>query len=217
VIGTQTDRPLLTRTWWAVLFLVVAASLPVDFVLNIVHPADQATSIATRVVRFFSYFTTQSNLLVLAAVLPLVRDADHDGRGWRIVRLASLLGITVSGLVYVVVLAPTDHPQGLQVWTNMGEHYISPVLTVLGWLLFGPRPRIAAAVVGWALLWPVAWIGYTLAHGAASGWYPYDFLDVGTLGYAIALRNLAFVVLVALVFLLAFWLVDSRLPATWRP
>jgi hypothetical protein len=63
----------------------------------------------------------------------------------------------------------------------------------------------------------VAWIGYTLAHGAASGWYPYDFLDVSTLGYAVALRNLAFVVLVALVFLLAFWLVDRKLPATWRP
>ncbi|MCW2704912.1 MAG: hypothetical protein JWQ37_2907, partial [Blastococcus sp.] len=102
MIGTQTDRPLLTRTWWAVLFQVVAASLPVDFVLNLVHPADQATSIATRVVRFFSYFTTQSNLLVLA--------------------------------------------------TNMGEHYISPVLTVLGWLLFGPRPRIRSSCSrsGWS-------------------------------------------------------------------
>jgi hypothetical protein len=107
---------------------------------------------------------------------------------------AELLGITVSGLVYVVVLAPTDHPQGLQAWTNMGEHYISPVLTVLGRLLFGPRPRITAAVVGRALLWPVAWIGY-----------------------AVALRNLALVVLVALVFLLAFWLVDRKPPATWRP
>jgi hypothetical protein len=128
-----------------------------------------------------------------------------------------LLGITVSGLVYVVVLALTDHPQGLQAWTNMGEHYISPVLTVLGWLLFGPRPRITAAVVGRALLWPVAWFGYTLAHGAARGWYPYDFLDVSTLGYAVALWNLALVVLVALVFLVAFWLVDRKPPATWRP
>ena len=63
----------------------------------------------------------------------------------------------------------------------------------------------------------MAWIGYTLAHGAASGWYPYDFLDVSTLGYAVALWNLALVVLVALVFLVAFWLVDRKPPATWRP
>jgi hypothetical protein len=87
------------------------------------------------------------------------------------------------------------------------------VLTVFGWLLLGPRPRITGAVVGWALLWPVAWIGYTLAHGAVSGWYPYDFLDVSALGYALALRNLAFVVLLALGFLLVFWLLDRRLPA----
>ena len=203
----------MARTWWAVLCVVVAASLSVEFVLTLTDPADQATSVTTRVIRFFSYFTIQSNLLVLAAVLPLVRDAGHDGRGWRVVRLASLLGITVTGLVYAVVLAPIYDPQGLHAWTNTGEHYISPVLTVFGWLLLGPRPRITGAVVGWALLWPVAWIGYTLAHGAVSGWYPYDFLDVSALGYALALRNLAFVVLLALGFLLVFWLLDRRLPA----
>jgi hypothetical protein len=213
VIETRADRSLMARTWWAVLFVVVAASLSVEFVLTLTDPADEATGVTTRVIRFFSYFTIQSNLLVLAAVLPLVRDAGHDGRGWRVVRLASLLGITVTGLVYAVVLAPIYDPQGLHAWTNTGEHYISPVLTVFGWLLLGPRPRITGAVVGWALLWPVAWIGYTLAHGAVSGWYPYDFLDVSALGYALALRNLAFVVLLALGFLLVFWLLDRRLPA----
>jgi hypothetical protein len=213
VIETRADRSLMARTWWAVLFVVVAASLSVEFVLTLTDPADEATGVTTRVIRFFSYFTIQSNLLVLAAVLPLVRDAGHDGRGWRVVRLASLLGITVTGLVYAVVLAPIYDPQGLHAWTNTGEHYISPVLTVVGWLLLGPRPRITGAVVGWALLWPVAWIGYTLAHGAVSGWYPYDFLDVSALGYALALRNLAFVVLLALGFLLVFWLLDRRLPA----
>jgi TRAP-type C4-dicarboxylate transport system permease small subunit len=70
------------------------------------------------------------------------------------------------------------------------------------------------AVVAWALVWPLAWIGYTLAHGAATGWYPYDFLDVSALGYAVALRNLAFVVLLAAAFLLLFRFVDRRLPAT---
>jgi hypothetical protein len=212
VIETRANHSLVTRTWWAVLFIVLAVSLSIDLVLAVTEPAD-GTSVLTSVIRFFSYFTIQSNLLVLGAVLPLVRNAGHDGRWWRVVRLASLLGITVTGLVYVVVLAPTDHPQGVHVWTNIGEHYISPVLTVLGWLLLGPRPRITGSVVGWALLWPVAWIGYTLAHGAVTGWYPYDFLDVSALGYAVALRNLAFIVLVALVFLLGSWLVDRLLPA----
>jgi hypothetical protein len=108
------------------------------------------------------------------------------------------------------------HPEGLAWWTNAGLHYVSPVATLLLWLVFGPRPRITGVTVAGALVWPVLWVGWTLAHGAVTGWYPYPFLDVSDLGYAVALGNLGFVVLLVLVFLLAFRAVDRRLPATDR-
>lgn len=133
------------------------------------------------------------------------------------VRLASLLGITITGIVYAVVLAPLHDPRGIGAWTNAGEHYVVPVMTLVGWLLLGPRPRITGAVVARALLWPVAWIGWILAQGVVTGWYPYGFMDAAELGYAAALRNLAFVVLLALAFLLLFRLVDRRLAATPGP
>ncbi|RBY94894.1 hypothetical protein DQ244_06505 [Blastococcus sp. TBT05-19] len=206
-----TGRP---RAWWAVLAVVVALSVGTEFVLHLVDPDDPSLGVVERVVRFFSFFTVQSNLLVLAAVVPLVRDPFHDGPGWRVVRLASLLGITITGIVYAVVLAPLYDPRGIDAWTNAGEHYVSPVMTVLGWLLFGPRPRIDGGVVARALLWPVAWIAWILAQGTVTDWYPYDFMDVAAHGYAVALRNLAFVVLLALAFLLLFRVVDRRLPRT---
>jgi hypothetical protein len=201
------------RLWWAVLAAVVALSVGFQFLLHLVDPEDPSLSIAARIVRFLSYFTVQSNLLVLGAVLPLVRDPGHDRPLWRVLRLSSLLGITITGLVYAIVLAPLDDPHGLHAWTNAGEHYVAPVMTVLGWLLFGPRPRIDGGVVARALVWPVLWIGWILAQGAVTGWYPYDFMSVELHGYAVALRNLAFVVVLALVFLLLFRLVDRRLPA----
>ncbi|WP_346622890.1 Pr6Pr family membrane protein [Blastococcus montanus] len=211
---TPTAPRTAARVWWAVLTVVVAASVATQFVLLLTDPEGASLGIAERIVRFFSYFTVQSDLLVLASVLPLVRDPDHDGPVWRVVRLASLLGITITGIVYAVVLAPLHDPEGLDRWTNAGEHYVSPVLTVVGWLLFGPRPRVTTGVVLRALLWPVAWIAWILAQGTVTGWYPYDFMDVGVQGYAVALRNLAFVVLLALAFLLVFRLVDHRLAAT---
>lgn len=215
VTAARTDAPRTTaRLWWCVLAVVAAASVGTEFVLHLVDPADASLSVLERIVRFFSYFTIQSNLLVLAAVLPLVTDPDHDGALWQVVRLASLLGITITGIVYAVVLAPLYDPQGINAWTNVGEHYVSPVMTVLGWLLFGPRPRITSGVVARALLWPVAWIAWILAQGTVTDWYPYDFMDVAAQGYAIALRNLALVVLLALAFLLLFRAVDRRLPAT---
>jgi hypothetical protein len=102
------------------------------------------------------------------------------------------------------------------VWSNAGLHYVSPVATLLGWLLLGPRPRVTGATVARALVWPVVYVGWTLAHGAVTGWYPYPFLDVAELGYARALVDVAFVVLLALALLGLFRLVDAKLPATGR-
>jgi hypothetical protein len=47
---------------------------------------------------------------VLAAVLPLARDAGHDGRRWRVLQLASLLGISVTGLVNAAVAIRDQGP-----------------------------------------------------------------------------------------------------------
>lgn len=208
------------RVFWGVLAAVVVLSVLTEFGrslagANVLVPADDPGT-GTRVVRFWSYFTIQSNVLLLLSVLPLVRDPEHDGRWWRPLRLSALLGIVVTGLVYAVVLAPTLHPTGLGAVTNAGLHYVAPPLALVGWLLLGPRPRATWATVGWAMVWPLAWIAYTLAHGAVSGWYPYPFLDVGELGYATALRNTGFVAVLAVVLLSLFRLLDRRLPVTGR-
>ena len=67
-----------------------------------------------------------------------------------------------------------------------------------------------------AVVWPVAYAGYTLAHGAATGWYPYPFLDVADLGLPLVLRNLGFIVLLSLVVLVLFRAVERALPRTDR-
>ena len=214
----MTDRNRVARVFWALLAVVVLASVLTEFGrsvsgANLLVPADDPGT-GTRVVRFWSYFTIQSNVLTFAAVLPLVRDPGFDARWWRPLRLTALLGIVVTGLVYVAVLAPVDEPVGLGVWTNAGLHYVAPVASLLGWLVLGPRPRVTWTTVGWAMVWPLAWIAYTLVHGAVSGWYPYPFLDVADLGYATALRNLVLVAVLALVLLSAFRLLDRKLPRT---
>jgi hypothetical protein len=51
------------------------------------------------------------------------------------------------------------------------------------------------------LLFPLAWFGYTLAHGYVTGWYPYDFMnpssEAGWLGVGIFAGGIA-VTIVAL-------------------
>ena len=55
-------------------------------------------------------------------------------------------------------------------------------------------------------------MAYTIAHGAASKWYPYPFIDVHKLGYVTGLRNgVGLCVLLVGVGALFMWL-DHRLP-----
>jgi CHASE2 domain-containing sensor protein len=95
----------------------------------------------------FSFFTIQSNAISGVVSAQLARRPARDGSGWRVLRLAALLGM------------------------------------LLGWLLYGPRPRVSARVVLWALTWPALYLAYTLIAGAISGWYPYPFLDAASNGY----------------------------------
>jgi hypothetical protein len=59
---------------------------------------------------------------------------------------------------------------------------VVPLVAVVGWLVAGCRPRAPWRDTVTALVWPVAWLAWTLVVGAVTGWYPYPFLDVGTKG-----------------------------------
>lgn len=204
-----------SRVWHAVLAAVIAASLVVQLVLLFAGGADAnsgdtgaVAGLGTRVVRLFSYFTIQSNLIALAVALTLAANPARDGRGWRVARLDALLGIMITGLVFGLVLAPSVHLEGAARWATIGFHYVAPWMTLLGWLLFGPRPRLDWATVGRAFAWPALWIAYTFTHGAITHWYPYPFLDVTRLGIGPALRNTLLVLLAALILAAAFKALD---------
>ena len=127
-------------------------------------------------------------------------------------RLDALFGITVTGIVYATVLARVHEPRGWQqTSTNLVFHYVVPIMMVLGWLLFGPRPRIDRQVLLRSLIWLLLYVGYTLLRGTITTWYPYRFVDVNTQGYGRVLINAVLVTLmlggVAAIYLLS----DRRL------
>lgn len=202
-------RTRLSRSWNLLVVVVVGATFLLQLVLTFTQEAE---SLSTRLIRLFSFFTIQSNLLVLATAAVLLVHPLRDGTVWRVVRLDALVGITVTGVVYLTVLGPLDSPQGADAVTNAGFHYAAPLLGALGWLLFGPRPRITAATVGWSLLWPFAWVVYTLARGAVTDWYPYPFVDAGELGYPRTLLNCLGVTALVLVVAGLYAVADRVLP-----
>ena len=206
-------RALAARLWWGVLGVLILATLIAQCFLT--H--SQGRSLLDT----FSYFTIQSNLLVIVTSLVLAVKPDVSGTWWRILRLAAVCGITVTGIVYATVLAPYVHLSGIAVVYNALFHYVSPWATVLGFLLIGPRSGFRRFDL-WYLAWPVLWLVYTMLRGAYgdaqfTGFgetpsnYPYAFLDVDQEGWGIVVG--AIVIIAALLVgigLLYLW-ADGRL------
>ena len=215
---------MLARAWHAAVAAAVIVGLVLQAVITVRAPATPpghavgtlaGAPLTTRAIRVLSFFTVQSNILCAAVSARLVSDPRLSGRWWRAVRLAALVGIAVTGIVYSTVLARIHEPKGWeQTLNNALFHYVVPVAMVVGWLLFGPRPRIDGPTVAYAAAWPVAWLAYTLVHGEASKWYPYPFVDAATHGYGTVLVNVVGVLLVFGVVAGAYLLGDRWVPPT---
>lgn len=169
-------------------------------------------SLEEQVRRYFSYFTIQSNLLVGVAVFLLVRG--KGGSFFRAVRLSSLVGITVTGVVAFVALPPSPGYTLVNLVCDRLLHIVVPLVTVVGWVAFGPRGQVKRPDVARSLIWPVLWLSATLALGPAVRWYPYPFLDAHALGLARVLVNSAAIAVLFLTLAgLARW-GDRRLSAS---
>ncbi|KRB47645.1 MULTISPECIES: Pr6Pr family membrane protein [unclassified Terrabacter] len=208
-------KSTIGRYWHLVTLVVAVFALVFQLYLvatgdNILDSSAVTTARPEQVRRYFSYFTIQANLLVAVSMYLVVRDR-IDSQLFRVVRLASLVGITVTGIVAAVALPPSpSYTTGSLVCDRL-LHIVVPVLTFVGWVAFGPRGRVTRDDLLPSLIWPVLWLAATLALGPLVDWYPYPFLNVGSIGLGRTLLNCA---VIAVLFLalaaLALW-ADRRL------
>src|ERR1700753_2639365 len=147
---------MIARAWHAVIAVLAVAAIALQVWIAIKASATPpghnvgvlaGTAVGWRICRFFSFFTVQSNVLSAISSALLVASPARDGGGFRLLRLSSLFGITVTGVVYSTVLARVHTPHGWQeTSSNTVVHYVVPIMMVLGWLFFGPPPRITRRV-----------------------------------------------------------------------
>jgi hypothetical protein len=181
------------RAWFGLTAIAAFAGVVIQlFVTTSLKTGFFHTSTA-RTLNVFVFFTIQSNLIVGATCLLLTIDPTRSSLAFRAWRLTGVVAITITGLVYHTVLARLFD---LESWALVADnliHTVVPVLAVLGWLIFGPRGLTSRAVVRLSVLFPIAWLTFTLIRGAFVHFYPYPFVDVEALGYARVLINCVWV------------------------
>ena len=172
---------------------------------------DGIAGLAGRVTDSLSYFTNLSNIIVAIVFTMLARNPDRGGGVWHAVRMDSLVMISITGLIYAIVLAPDAQVEGLDIIVNALKHYIVPVTTVALWLIVGPRRQVTFASVFTAIVIPITWAAFTLIRGHFIEKYPYDFLNVVAYGLPAVLTNIAGVAALGIVLGLVFWVIDRLL------
>ena len=205
--STVRARPL------AALIAVIAWSgLLLQLYLSLRLTDSMGMSSAQGVAMYLGYFTVLTNMLVgTATTLPLVVPSS----AWAgfFVRPAAIGWVTASiafvGIAYFVLLRHVWNPQGLQLLADVVMHYIVPALVVIYSVMALRRAPLRWTSPLWWSLYPIGYFAYVLVRGALMGRYPYHFIDVSQLGYALVLRN-------AIVLLAAFMGLSYVLMLAWR-
>jgi len=148
--------------------------------------------------RFFSYFTIESNILVTLAVAAIWLNP-QSAWGKFFSRPATLTALTVYiivvGAVYNLVLRHLYHLIGISRMANELLHVALPVLFVIYWAAYVPKATLKWNIFPW-LIFPIIYAVYTLIRGALVNYYPYPFMDAGKYGYERVMINIAVLILV---------------------
>ena len=163
-----------------------------------------------RLINCLSYFTELSNIMV-AIISTLLARRGRVGAWGRATHLCALMMITVTAIVYAMLIGPYETLSGFALVTNPLQHIVVPAAFVGTAALAGPRGGITWATLGRALLIPVAWVAYTLVRGSFTHQYPYGFVNVWRIGYAQVAINIVAILIGALLFMALFagadWLI----------
>ena len=118
---------------WAAVFL--------QFYLQI---ANRTTAVSEAVIRYFSYFTILTNLLVAVCFSSLLLKESKAERFFKqpTVITAVTVYILIVGLVYNLILRSQWNPQGLQLLADYMLHSITPLFALFYWIIYVPAREI---------------------------------------------------------------------------
>lgn len=147
-------------------------------------------------IKSFTYFTTLSNValdIVLAIfivldILLLTRQRNYKSNGLYILKFLMTLSITLTCLVYMLILGPTSESGIIGAYLDnhagsLGVHLVGPVLAIIDFLVFDKEFESKKIYALYAVIPPICYLGFVYALAAGGmRWYgtmtaPYNFIN----------------------------------------
>ena len=181
------------------------------------HVQAVPTGLTESLIRFFSFFTILTNILVAVYATVLLTSPANKQSGFFFsasTQTAIALYIIVVGLIYNIVLRQLWDSTGLQAVLHDLLHTLAPLLLLIYWWKWvNARSLTFRNIPSW-LVYPAVYAIIVVIRGHWPNWYPYPFLDAGKIGYSKVLINSAGLVIVFLVFSFLFVFLGKRKSST---
>jgi len=210
-----TETSILRRIA-GILRLAAAATLAVALGFQIIEKTVNDDMVPEE---YFSYFTILTTIIAIAVTAVggvMALRLPTDTVRYTVARMSVLTYAVVTAVVYNLLLRGIpDEGFVVSAWPGELMHVWIPLVLLLDWLLSPGRPALRWSALCVAVIYPLAWVAFTLVRGGASGWYPYPFLEpstgvVSVAGYILGIA--AFIIGLA-----ALAVVHSRLRGAGAP
>lgn len=192
----------MKKAYEIILFFLGWFSIVTQFVLMI---QNRQADIPETILRFFSFFTILTNILV--ALFFTVKSFNLAKRSFGLFYKSGIFTaltafILIVGLVYQVVLRSIWEPTGLQLVVDELLHTIIPLCTFIYWFFYAEQgdSKIQSVII-W-LCYPIIYTIFIFIRGYFSSFYPYPFLNISEIGFGNTLINTT-LILVSIIFIMS--------------
>ena len=171
----------MIRTLRIVGLVAGLTALTVQFVLTMIDSTAAGRSVVGSIIFYFSFFTILTNMLVVVAYGGSLTAQPAFFRRPS-VRAGIAVAIAVVAIVYWFLLRGLHDLGGLRQVCNVLLHYVAPPVYLAWWLIACADGSTRWRDVLWWLVYPFAYLAYTLARAPLAGEVPYPFLDFAANG-----------------------------------
>ncbi|WP_346233639.1 Pr6Pr family membrane protein [Parafrigoribacterium mesophilum] len=183
-------------------------------------------------IKYFSFFTVQSNLMASGSLLLGVWYALRRSQGpfqFAVFRCGVAVYMIVTSVVYHMPFNVITLDQPVTVtWANTVLHLVAPAYLLVDFLLAPGRTHVRWNRFWIIMTYPVGWLIYTMVRAPLVDWYPYPFLNprfsqegnLSVAGYLVVIALFIAAVTLIMIGLSRLplpWRTESRAPAVGRP
>jgi hypothetical protein len=171
---------------YKVAFVVVRLAVGIGLLGSVAwQVTDRIVNGLFRPFEYFAYFSIVSaivaGLVLLVSAFYLATDR-VETKFLNIARLSLAAAMVIVGVVYHALLAGSanDVRDGDYAWPVLPNeiiHTYAPILIAIEYVIALRSPTLRLRAALWVMVFPLAWLGFSIVRGLATNWWPYWFIN----------------------------------------